>query len=424
MTSPLWAAPFRLDPVDATVSLPGSKSQTNRALVLSALADGPSRLARPLVSRDTSLMAEALRTLGVGVVEDGDAWVVTPATWGTPLGAVHIDVGLAGTVMRFVPPVAALADGEVTFDGDDRARERPMATTVSSLRALGVTVVDRGDGRLPLAVRGDGHVRGGAVTIDASASSQFLSALLLAGARYAEGVDVRHDGPPVPSATHVEMTLTELRRRGVTVEASTDRWTVEPGPIAAYDTTIEPDLSNAGAFVAGALVTAGRVRVTGWPRATDQAGDRWRRIAEAFGADVSFDGDDLVVTAPPALDGVTLDLRDEGELAPVVAAVAALASGPSTLTGIGHLRGHETDRLAALAAEISRLGGEVEEGTDQLTIRPRPLHGATLRTYADHRMAHAAAVLGLAVKDVRVEDVATTAKTYPGFAQDWERFAS
>lgn len=424
MTSPLWAAPFRPDPVDATVSLPGSKSQTNRALILSALAEGPSRLARPLVSRDTTLMTDALRALGVDVETADDVWTVTPAAWGEQRPPVTLDTGLAGTVMRFVPPLAALVRGDVTVDGDVYARERPMATTISSLRALGVTVDDGGRGTMPFTVRGTGSVRGGEITIDASASSQFLSALLLAGARYADGVDIHHDGPPVPSAPHVQMTLTELRRRGVEVDVADARWTVRPGPVAAYDTAIEPDLSNAGAYVAGALVTGGRVRVLHWPRETDQPGDRWREIAAAFGADVAFDGDDLVVTAPESLRGVDLDLRDEGELTPVIAAVAALASTPSTLTGIAHLRGHETDRLAALTTEITRLGGEVDEHADGLTIQPRPLHAASLETYADHRMAHAAAVLGLAVKDVRVHDIATTAKTYPGFADDWERFAS
>ncbi|TNC42906.1 3-phosphoshikimate 1-carboxyvinyltransferase [Mumia zhuanghuii] len=422
--SSLWAAPFRTDPVDATVSLPGSKSQTNRALVLSALAEGPSRLSRPLESRDTLLMADALRALGATVTADGDVWTVEPLAPGAR-DAVTIDVGLAGTVMRFVPPVAALVDGPVTFDGDLRARERPMATTITSLRSLGVRVDDDGRATMPFTVAGVGHVAGGTVTIDASASSQFLSALLLAGARYEAGVDVRHDGPPVPSMPHVAMTLTELRRRGVTVDDSAPgRWTVAPGPVAAYDTAIEPDLSNAGAFIAGALVTAGRVRVQHWPRTTDQAGDRWREIATAFGADVTFEGDDLVVSAPRDLRGITLDLRDEGELTPVVAAVAALATEPSRLTGIAHLRGHETDRLAALSTEITRMGGAVDQLDDGLVITPRPLHGAALETYEDHRMAHAAAVLGLAVKDTQVHDIATTAKTYPGFAQAWERFVS
>ncbi|MFD1826174.1 MULTISPECIES: 3-phosphoshikimate 1-carboxyvinyltransferase [Mumia] len=422
--STLWAAPFRTDPVDATVALPGSKSQTNRALILSALADGPSRLSRPLESRDTALMADALRALGATVTADSDVWTVEPLT-SAAREAVTVDVGLAGTVMRFVPPVAALVDGAVTFDGDERARERPMATTITSLRALGVQVDDGGRATMPFTVVGAGHVAGGAVTVDASASSQFLSALLLAGARYDEGVDIHHDGPPVPSMPHVAMTLTELRRRGVHVDDSVPgRWSVAPGPVAAYDAAIEPDLSNAGAFIAGALVTGGRVRVRHWPRTTDQAGDRWREIATAFGAEVAFDDDDFVVTAPRRLSGVTLDLRDEGELTPVVAAVATLADGPSRLTGIAHLRGHETDRLAALATEITRMGGEVEQLDDGLAITPRPLHGAALETYADHRMAHAAAVLGLAVKDTQVHDVATTAKTYPGFAQVWERFAS
>ncbi|MBA2418843.1 MAG: 3-phosphoshikimate 1-carboxyvinyltransferase [Nocardioidaceae bacterium] len=420
MSSPLWSAPHRSSPLDAQVVLPGSKSLTNRALILAALAEGPSTVRLPLRSRDTELMVRALRALGVGIEDREGDWVVTPARWGSQVGSVDIDCGLAGTVMRFVPPVAALSGGSTRLDGDERARERPMGTVISALQDLGVVIDDGGRGSLPFTVHGDGNVDGGVVTIDASASSQFVSALLLAGARYAKGVDVRHVGKPVPSTPHIDMTVTQLQARGVEVdETEPNRWVVGAGPIAALDTLIEADLSNAGAFVAAALVTGGTVRIRHWPERTDQAGDRWREIAALFGADVSRDGGDLVVTAGGRLTGIQVDLHDEGELTPVVAAVCAMADSPSQLTGVGHLRGHETDRLAAITAELGRVGCDVVDTEDGLLITPRPLHSAVLQTYADHRMAHAAAVLGLAVSGVRVVDVATTAKTFPDFAAAW-----
>lgn len=413
-----WNAPVPSGPVDAVVVLPGSKSQTNRALVLAAVADGPSTIRLPLAARDTELMASALVSLGARIEPGGDAWSVVPIR---PVPDATVDCGLAGTVMRFVPPVAALGSGAVRFDGDPRARERPMGTTISSLRGLGVRVDDDGSDSLPFTVHGAGAVRGGPLTVDASASSQFVSALLLVAARFTEGLDLRHEGGSLPSLPHVAMTVTELRRRGVVVDESTGRWHVHPGPVKAVDVTIEPDLSNAGPFVAAALATAGRVRVRNWPTQTDQAGDAWRDLVVAFGGRCERVGHDLVVTGPERLNGVELDLHDVGELTPVVAALAALADQPSTLTGIAHLRGHETDRLTALATEINRLGGDVEELDDGLVIRPAPLHGGSFATYDDHRMAHAAAVIGLRVADVVVENIGTTAKTYPGFADDWER---
>ncbi|MET0447240.1 MAG: 3-phosphoshikimate 1-carboxyvinyltransferase [Aeromicrobium sp.] len=422
MTDPLpWLAPHRDSPFVGEVLVPGSKSLTNRVLILAALGDGPSVITRPLGSRDTNLMAAALTTLGATIERDETTWTVTPATTGAT-APVTIDCGLAGTVMRFVPLLAALGSAPVTFDGDEHARRRPMATTIASLRALGVAVDDDGRGSLPFTVHGTGRVDGGEIGIDASASSQFISALLLVGARFEKGLDLRHTGASVPSMPHIEMTVAELRRRGVRIDTpETGRWIVHPGAVEAVDVEIEPDLSNAGVFVAGALVTGGSVRIAGWPAETDQAGDAWRTIVPAFGGRVTDDGTDLVFTAGPTLTGVELDLHDVGELTPVVAAMAALASGPSRLTGVAHLRGHETDRLAALVAEINRLGGDAEELPDGLLIRPRELHGATFRTYDDHRMAHAAVVLGLRVPGLLVENVGTTAKTYPDFAPVWER---
>ncbi|MCW2749307.1 MAG: aroA [Aeromicrobium sp.] len=422
MNAPLpWLAPHRDTPFVGDVLVPGSKSLTNRVLILAALGDGPSVLTRPLGSRDTNLMSAALTALGASIDRDGVVWTVNP----TALALTEpttIDCGLAGTVMRFVPTIAALTSAAVTFDGDEHARKRPMATTIEALRQLGVTVDDEGRGALPFVVRGSGQVAGGPIEVDASASSQFVSALLLVGARFEKGLDLRHVGTALPSMPHIDMTVAELRRRGVRIDTDeADRWLVHPGPIAALDVEIEPDLSNAGVFIAGALVTGGSVRIRNWPEPTDQPGDAWRTIVPAFGGTVEHDGADLVFAAGPSLNGVDLDLHEVGELTPVIAAIAALAHGPSRLTGIAHLRGHETDRLKALVTEINRLGGDAEELDDGVEIRPRTLHGDTFRTYDDHRMAHAAVVLGLRVPDLFVENVVTTVKTYPNFAPVWER---
>jgi 3-phosphoshikimate 1-carboxyvinyltransferase len=330
-----------------------------------------------------------------------------------------VDCGLAGTVMRFVPPVAALADGAVSFDGDPHARTRPMSGVLDALRGLGVEVDDGGRGRLPFTVLGAGRVKGGPVVIDASASSQFVSALLLAGASYDEGVSIRHEGPPVPSLPHIEMTIRCLRDHGVEVESGQDTWTVPPAPIRAADVTIEPDLSNAAPFLMLALTSRGRVQVPGWPRDTTQAGDALRDLLVRMGADVELDDERLTVTGGDEVLGIDADLHDVGELTPAVAALCALAKTPSRLRGVGHIRGHETDRLAALSAQLRGRGAEVTEHDDGLSFEPAPLHGGVFHTYADHRMAHAAVVVGSGVDGVLVENVGTTAKTFPGFAEVW-----
>jgi 3-phosphoshikimate 1-carboxyvinyltransferase len=403
-------------PVTAEVVLPGSKSLTNRELVLAALADGPGVVRGALRSRDTELMASALRKLGAGIDSAGDDWAVVP---GPLRGEADVDCGLAGTVMRFVPPVAALADGPVRFDGDAHARNRPMAEVLGALRSLGVQVGSDTD-TLPVVVHGTGSVRGGTVTIDASASSQFVSALLLAAPAYDEGVDVRHDGKPVPSLPHIDMTVACLRARGVEVDDSdANRWRVFPGPVAARDVTVEPDLSNAAPFLMLALTSGGSVTVPGWPQGTTQAGDQLRDLLARMGADVVLDDDGLTVTGTGHVAGLDADLHDVGELAPALAGLCALADRPSHLRGIAHIRGHETDRLAALATELRRLGAEVTERPDGLDICPGQLHGGLFHTYADHRMAHAGVVIGSRVEGVLVEDVATTAKTFPGFERVW-----
>jgi 3-phosphoshikimate 1-carboxyvinyltransferase len=420
VTSQPWPAPAATAPLCASVALPGSKSLTNRALILAALADGSSRISGPLRARDTMLMVAALRSLGVEIDGSGEDWVVTPR----PLrGPADIDCGLAGTLLRFVPPIAGLADGEVRFGGDPRMRDRPIGALLAALRHLGVDLEPFGDPRLPFTVHGTGRLRGGRATIDASASSQFVSGLLLAGARYESGVDIRHDGKPIPSRPHIDMTVGLLRDRAVEVDdGEPNRWVVRQGPIKAVDCLIEPDLSNGAPFLGAALVAGGSVSIRDWPEHTHQAGAALPSLLALMGARHELNAHGLTITSEGAIDPVDVDLHEVGELTPVIAALCALASGPSHLRGIAHLRGHETDRLRALATELNRLGGDVTETPDGLDIRPRPLHPANLRTYNDHRMAHAGVVLGLAVPGMAVENIATTSKTFVDFPSAWEQF--
>lgn len=425
MTAELWPAPFTATPLDATVTIPASKSLTNRYLILAAIADGESRLRAPLQSRDSTLMINALRALGAGITEvpgstEVPDLVVTPipADQATGPGGLRVDCGLAGTVMRFVPPLAALIQGPVTFDGDPGALVRPMAPLLAGLAGLGVEVEDGEDGFLPFTVHGTAGVAGGHVTLDAGSSSQFISALLLVASRFNHGIHLEHTGDSVPSADHITMTVKILRSLGVTVDDSTPKhWVVEPGRIGAFDVSLEQDLSNAGPFLAAALATRGTVRIPGWPVNTTQVGDKWREILPQFGATVTLEDGVLTVTGGKEILGV--DLADTSELAPTVAALCALATTPSRLRGIAHLRGHETDRLAALVAEINALGGNAQETDDGLLITPAPLHGGVFHSYHDHRMATAGAILGLAVPGVEVENIATTAKTMPEFPAMW-----
>ena len=420
-----WPAPRASGPLSATLRLPGSKSLTNRELVLAALADGPSLLRAPLHSRDTALMVEGLRALGVSIAEvDGEGGfgpdlLVTPGE----LTGGFIDCGLAGTVMRFLPPVAALALGPVAFDGDPASYRRPMRTTIDALRSLGVDLSDDGRGALPFTLYGAGEVTGGDLEIDASASSQFVSGLLLAASRFRNGLRLRHTGETLPSLPHIEMTIACLAARGVTVETpEPGLWVVAPGPIRAVDVDIEPDLSNAGPFLAAAVVAGGSVSIGGWPETTTQVGARMGDILEQMGGRSSYvptgpGVGTLTMTGTGRITGINLD--EASELAPTVAAVAALADSETVLTGIAHLRGHETDRLAALASEITAVGGDVTETDDGLVIRPATLHGGLWHSYEDHRIATAGAIIGLATAEVEVEDIATTAKTLPQFTELW-----
>ena len=412
-----WAAPEALAPITATVILPASKSETNRALILAALASGPSVITGGLEARDTQLMREALRTLGVRIEESGRQWQVNPPQ--SFVGGGTIDCGLAGTVMRFVPPVAALADGTVRFDGDQQAYARPMAPLLGALKLLGARVDGNGYS-LPFNLTGNPQLPGGDITVDASASSQFLSGLLLAGARYANGIDVQHVGGEIPSRPHIQMTLAMLRARGVEInDTMPDRWVVTPGAIQPLDVTIEPDLSNAAPFLAAAAITGGTVTIPNWPARTLQPGDAIRKILQDFGARVDLDGSNLEVQGTDQLHAVDLDLSESAELTPVVAALAALADDTSHLRGIAHIRGHETDRLAALETELDRLGSHVRQTHDGLIIHPRILGGDLWHTYADHRMAQAGALLGLLVPEIVLDDIGCTGKTMPEFEQLW-----
>lgn len=430
-----WPAPTGKQPVHATVRIPGSKSATNRALMLAGLADGPSRVDAALDARDTALMVRALTALGVGFERLNEEsttatapdpsgncdWQITPASTNTQVNRASIDVGLAGTVMRFLPPMAALTVGDITMDGDQRARERPLGPMLAALTGLGVELTSAG-GFLPLRIQGRGRVLGGSATIDASASSQFISGLLLSAARFDEGLALSHLGTRLPSQPHIDMTVQMLAEHGVEVSYSavaTPTWSVEPGPIRACDRVIEPDLSNAAPFLAAAMVTGGEVTISDWPTHTTQAGDQLRELLTQMGARVDRVPAGLRVRAGTGVHGIDVDLGSVGELTPVIAALCALADGPSHLRGIGHLRGHETDRLAALAEMLGQLGGDVRENADGITIHPKPLHGATVDSYHDHRMATAAAVLGLAIPDIHIHDIATTRKTLPDFPQMW-----
>ena len=438
-----WRAPAATGPVRARLSVPGSKSMTNRALVLAALADGPGNIAGPLHARDTLLMRAALTALGATITDEmrGDAgpaglapsWQVTP---GRPGADVSVDVGNAGTVLRFAPPVAALTGARVAFHGDPRAAERPVGPVLAALRELGAVIDDEGRGALPFTVRGTGSLPGGLITVDASASSQFVSGLLLAAPRFDKGAEIRHRGGRAPSAPHIAMTVAMLRDAGAEVETWTqgpggpagppDTWRVHPGVIGHHEVIVQPDLSNALPFLAAALVTGGTVTIAGWPAVTWQPAAQILDLLSGFGAGCTLvkgegEAGGLTVTGTGRIRPVTADLADAGESAPVAAALAALADGPSRLTGIGHLRRHETDRLAALATEIGALGGDVTELDDGLAFRPRPLRATSrpFASYDDHRLVMAAAVLGLAVPGIEVANAATVGKTFPAFTQLW-----
>ena len=423
-----WSAPFRGgltsvgEPINAKISIPGSKSATNRALILAAIAKTPSRLRKPLSSRDADLMVKGLQSLGCKIDEiktdQGFDYQITPQKLSGP---TQIDVGNAGTVMRFLPPIASLATGLVHFDGDARSHERPLEPVIKALEQLGASIEHGNKYRLPLTINGSGEIKGGEVEVDASASSQFISALMLLGPATKNGLTIRNIGKSLPSMPHIEMTIQMLRQFGATVEVSENSWTVISGDLLGQDLTIEPDLSNAAPFMAAAMICGGSVEILDWPKSTSQPGDQLRDIFAKMGARIEQSSDGLKIYGSGKINGIDIDLHDVGELTPSIAAVAALASSPSTLRGIAHLRLHETDRLAALANEINNLGGDVTEGPGELLIKPAKLVASQIfKSYEDHRMATAGAIIGLAVKDLIVENIETTKKTLPDFPGMWQ----
>lgn len=427
-----WIAPF-IDgtALDATITIPGSKSVTNRALILAAISQTPSRLRRPLSSRDTDLMVKGLQSLGCKIEEvktdEGFDYLITP---GKLMGPTQIDVGNAGTVMRFLPPIAALANGLIHFDGDARSHERPLGPVIAALEQLGISIEHGNKYRLPLTINGSGRITGGVIEIDASASSQFVSALLLLGPATENGITVKHVGKSLPSQPHIDMTIQMLRQFGGEVEViANTTWIVKPAKLTGQELIIEPDLSNAAPFMAAAMICGGSVTIKDWPKQTTQPGDQLRDIFTKMGAQISLTNDGLKITGSGKINGIDIDLHDVGELTPSIAAVAALAATPSTLRNIGHLRLHETDRLTALATEINKLGGEAIESPNDLIIKPKPLSTNShnnqdsylFNSYDDHRMATAGAIIGLAVKGVVVENIETTKKTLPDFPGLWHQ---
>ncbi|MEV7631248.1 3-phosphoshikimate 1-carboxyvinyltransferase [Microbacterium sp. NPDC089318] len=420
-----YLAPDVDDAVRATVTIPGSKSLTNRELVIAAIADGPGRLIRPLHSDDSRRMVDALRLLGIGIEEEpsdgefGPDLVVTPAHL---RGGVTIDCGQAGTVMRFIAPLAGLADDEIHLTAHESALHRPMGALITGLRDLGVDVDDEGTWSLPFTVRGHGRIRGGRVVIDASGSSQFVSGLLLAAPRFDVGLHLVHTGERLPSLPHIDMTIESLSRRGIRIERpAAGEWLVEAGVPRAKDVAIEPDLSNAAPFLAAALVTGGEVTVTGWPLHSTQPGALLPEILHALGAHTSRHGGALTVRAGDGIRGLDIDLSAASELTPTIVGLAAFADGPTTIRGVAHIRTHETDRIAALIDNLRALGGEAEELSDGLRISPRPLRGGVWPAHHDHRMATTGALIGLRVPGVEIDDIGTTAKTLPEFTLLWER---
>ena len=419
----LWPAPYRGNQaIDSSITIPGSKSVTNRALILAALSDSPSVLHKPLHSRDSALMIAGLKALGIDIQEaaNGDL-TITPA----PLfGPAQIDVGNAGTVMRFLPPVAAMAKGLIHFDGDERSHERPLGPVISALESLGVLIEHGSRYSLPITINANGQLQGGSVEVDATSSSQFISALLLVAPATKEGITVIHTGTSLPSLPHIEMTIQMLREKGVQVDVGQNRWSVKPHVMQGMNSTIEPDLSNAAPFMAAAMISSGTLTIKDWPVKTTQPGDQLQDIFTQMGASVSRNGNDLSITGTGQIHGIDIDLHDVGELTPSIAALCALADSPSYLRGIGHLRLHETDRLAALAREINSLGGSVVEEPTALRINPAPLHSGTFHTYEDHRLATAGAIIGLRVKGIEVENIETTKKTLPDFPKAWAQMLS
>lgn len=401
--------------------MPGSKSITNRALVLAALAEGKTTLTNALFADDTVRMCEGLRALGF--VIGADAAAETFAVHGRggviPASRATLFVGNSGTTIRFLTPTVALGRGEFVLDGVERMRERPMADLLDALAQLGVDATSTGDGRPPIRVRASG-LRGGTCRVRADKSSQFASGLLLA-APCADGSETRLllDGP-ILSAPYIAITIAMMKTFGVAVETEDDgRTFVVPGYqryVSPETYAIEPDASAASYFLAAAAITSGRVRIENVPRSPLQGDWAFADVLGAMGCTVTRGEGFLEVAGTPNLRGVRLDMNTISDTVMTLAAVAPFASTPTVIENVAHIREKETDRLAAVAAELARLGVRVDERADGLTIYPADkIRPATVQTYDDHRMAMAFALVGLRVGGVRIADPACVAKTFPNY---------
>lgn len=418
-----WHAPTVNFAINSTLEIPGSKSATNRAFVLAALGNKNSTISNPLFARDTYLMLDALEKLGCNVLKQSNSVEISPMKKNH--GEISIDVGLAGTVMRFVPPLAALGIGITNFDGDERARKRPMKTLIESLKKLNVKVIDNYEGKLPFSIETNGQIIGGEIEIDASESSQFISALMLVGAKFTNGITIKHIGKNLPSLPHIQMTIEMLNEVGVkTNKIDKTTWRIDNQEIKSKDWHIEPDLSNAGPFLAAAMITSGEVKIKDWPLQTTQAGNSWIQILSLMGAKIQLNSNELILKNDSEIKGIKYDLKDVGELTPVLVAISLFANSKSEFIGISHLRGHETDRLAALVENITSIGGDAQETEDGLIINPKKLHGGIWKAFDDHRMATAGAVIGLRINDIYVDDISTTSKTLPNFEEMWNKMVN
>ncbi|MFM1825637.1 MAG: hypothetical protein RLZZ37_272 [Actinomycetota bacterium] len=418
-----WHAPTINFAINSTLDIPGSKSATNRAFVLAALGNRTSVITNALFARDTNLMLDALEKLGCKILKKSNSVEISPMN--KSHNEISIDVGLAGTVMRFVPPLAALAVGTTHFDGDERARNRPMKTLIESLKNLNVNVIEKNTGKLPFSIISEGEIIGGEIEIDASESSQFISALMLVGAKFKEGLTIKHVGKNLPSLPHIQMTIEMLKEVGVqTNQIDQSTWRIENQVIQSKDWHIEPDLSNAGPFLAAAMVTNGEIKINDWPLHTTQAGNSWVEILSLMGAKIELNQNQLILKNNSEIKGINYNLKDVGELTPVLVAISLFANSKSEFSGISHLRGHETDRLAALVENITAIGGDAKETEDGLIINPKNLHGGIWKSFDDHRMATAGAVIGLRVNDIYVDDIATTSKTLPNFEKMWNKMVN
>jgi 3-phosphoshikimate 1-carboxyvinyltransferase len=402
-------------PPDATIRVPGSKSVTNRALIIAALAEGPSWILNPLFSDDSYWLMNALVRLGIDVRADGERGEVYVSGQSGELYASGVDlfVGNAGTVARFLPPVLALGKGPYTVDGAPRMRERPVADLVNAMRQLGAEVEYGGEvAKFPLTIRGGG-IPGGEARVSASKSSQFVSGLLMA-APYAEApVTLHPEGRK--EWPYVSITVALMRAFGVEVVEANGRFTVAPDLYSSRKYEVEPDASGASYFMAAAAVTGGRVRIPGLGSSSPQGDLRFAGVLRDMGCRVEIAPHSTEVIGPDRLQGVEVDMNAFSDTMITLSAIAPFATTPTTITNVAHTRLQETDRLSAVASELNRLGIKTQTTSSSIRIIPDQIRPGVVRTYGDHRMAMAFAITGLVASGIRIGDPGCVTKTFPGY---------